>query len=370
MRVKDVFKLIDRWAPFNTAAQWDKVGLQLGEEEAKVTKILVTLDFTPEALEMAVQSSAELVITHHPFFFNPLTSLTSRDRVGGLALDAARHEINLIAAHTNLDMAKGGVNDLLAERLGLTEHKVLVETNGEKLYKLAVYVPNDYLEQVRDALGEAGAGFIGNYSHCTFSSAGTGTFKPQAGSKPFIGEMGRLEKVSEIKVETIVPQPRISTVLNKLLEAHPYEEVAYDLFPLVNKGERIGFGRIGKLADPVRTEEFLVRVKKALDCGFLRVAGYFPDKVQKIAVLGGSGAEFIAQAAKAGADLFITADIKYHQAQEAEDLGILLVDPGHDVTEYPIVGEIARYLQGQERISQDGIEVMTMPLTKPLFTVF
>ncbi len=370
MRVKDIVKLIDKWAPFATAAQWDNVGLQLGNADAAVSKVVVALDLTEEVVATAADQGAELIVTHHPLFFKPLNNLTTDTQAGKLALEASRLGINVVAAHTNLDVAEGGVSFLLAERLGLVNHKVLVETFAEKLFKLAVFVPEDYQDQVRAVLGEAGAGFIGNYSHCTFNTPGIGTFKPEAGAQPFLGELDRLEQVAEVKIETIVPQNLLSPVLNKMLEAHPYEEVAYDLFPLANKGYRLGFGRVGRLAEPVGTEEFLVKVKKSLDCGFLRIAGYLPKQIGKVAVLGGSGADFIRQASRAGADAYVTADLKYHQAQVAEDLGLLLVDPGHDVTEQLIVPALTEYLQDQIKVVQGGVEVYPIVLPKPMFTVF
>ncbi|MBO8126036.1 MAG: Nif3-like dinuclear metal center hexameric protein [Firmicutes bacterium] len=370
MRVKDVLKILNNWAPPQAAADWDNVGLLVGERDATVTKILVALDMGEATLEAAIEEGADLVVTHHPLIFKPLKSVTGENRVGRLILDAARNRINLIAVHTNLDVAEGGVSHLLAERLGLSNHKVLVETYAEKLYKLAVMVPQEHQDQVRDAICEAGAGFMGNYSHCTFSYSGTGTFQPREGANPYIGSVNRLERVSEVKVESIVPEPLIPKVLNSMLEAHPYEEVAYDLFPLANKGSRLGLGRIGKLEVAVGVEKFLVMVKKALDCGFLRVAGSFPEKIQTVAVLCGSGAEFISSAAKAGADVYITADVKYHQAQEAEFLGLLVVDPGHDVMEFPIVPALAEFLINQDRIQAEGVPVVTYLPAKPVFSVF
>lgn len=366
MQVKDVLQIIDRWAPFNTAAEWDNVGLQIGDAESEVTTIFVALDADEAAIDEAADAGAELIVAHHPLIFQKLNKLTAQDSVGRAILKAARYGINIIAAHTNLDIAAQGVSFHLAERLGLVEHKVLVETGAEQLLKLAVMVPVSHEEQVREAICTAGAGHIGNYSHCTFSYPGTGTFKPEGEAKPFIGEISKLECVAEVKIESILPQRLLANVLAAMLKAHPYEEVAYDLIPLANKGKIHGYGRIGYLTEPLSTEAFLSKVKRELNCEFVRFAGYYPEKVNKVAVFGGSGADFIGIAAREGADVFVTADIKYHQAAEAKGLGLLLVDPGHDITERLIVPALASFLT--EQISNQAVRVIEETPRQAMFS--
>ncbi len=368
MRVKDVLKIINRWAPFNTAAEWDNVGLLIGDANADVRTIFIALDADEDAINEAIDVGAEVIVAHHPLIYKKLDKLTQEDGAGRAILKAVRYGINIIAAHTNLDVAPYGVSFLLAERLGLVKHRVLVETATEKLLKLAVMVPVEHQEQVREAICSAGAGHIGNYSHCTFSYQGTGTFKPESEAKPFIGEIDRLEQVSEVKIESILPQRLLSTVLSAMVQAHPYEEVAYDIIPLMNKGETHGFGRIGILDEPLSTDIFLSKVKKELNCQFVRVAGYYPEKIKKVAVLGGSGADFIATAAREGADLFLTADIKYHQAAEAKGLGLLLVDPGHDISERLIVPALASLLT--EQISTKEVRVIEEKPRQSLFSIY
>lgn len=336
-KVQRLINIINQIAPPRLAEKWDNVGLIIGDYAAEVDKVMVALDVTEGVLREAIEQGAKLIIAHHPMIFSELKTIRADQPVGRLILKAIQNGVNIFAAHTNLDIAAGGINDLLANRLGLIEVKPLSVTSTETLYKIVVFVPGGYEEDVRTAMGDAGAGWIGNYSHCTFQTFGSGTFKPLAGTHPFIGHEGELEKVKEVRLETIVPASDLNRVIKAMLKVHPYEEVAYDLYPLANEGEALGLGRIGYLPEPVLYGEVIKRVKDALAAPYLHYAGGLERPIKKVALCSGSGASFIQKAAFQGADLYITGDVKFHEAQLAESLNLALIDAGHYWTEVIVV---------------------------------
>jgi len=346
---------IEQLAPPEWAEQWDNVGLQVGEPGAPVARVLVALELTGAVIEEALQTQADLVVVHHPAIFRPLKALRFDTPTGGRIRELIRHGISLYAAHTNLDQAKGMTNDSLAAAAGLTEHGVIERVGEEKYLKLVVFVPTDHVDVVMEALAREGAGHIGNYSHCTFQAPGTGTFLPLDGAKPFLGAPGRLERASEIRLETIIPESKARRAVQAMLQAHPYEEVAYDLYPLANPGQVRGHGRIGVLPEPVRLSALVERLKRALQTPALRIVGSAERQVTTVAVGAGSGSSLIAQAARRGADVLITGDIGYHDAQDALDLGLALIDVGHYNSEAIVVPPLARYLR--ERLAADGLPV-------------
>jgi hypothetical protein len=246
----------------------------------------------------------------------------------------------------------------LAEELGLKKQAVLNQSGRERLLKLAVFVPLEHCEAVRNAMSEAGAGWIGNYSHCTFLTRGTGTFKPLQGTNPYIGKTGVVEHVDEIKIETVVPASRLEPVLQAMLEAHPYEEVAYDLYGLVNSGPAYGAGRLGELEETVSFLQFAEKVKSVLGLTALRLGGSFDSPVRKVAVCGGSGADFWQDALAAGADTFVTGDLKYHTAQDMLAAGLKFIDPGHFGTEAVVLPVLQRFLVSRCREKNMDVEIV------------
>lgn len=326
---QQVFKAMERWAPKQYAYDWDNVGLQVGSRKDSTTGVLVTLDVTEAVVDEAIEQKANIIIAHHPMIFSPLKSVDFDTIKGRLVKKLIEHEITVYASHTNLDIAEGGVNDLLSDAIGLKNIKPLLPTHTESLVKLVVFTPEPYAEQVVDALSKAGAGHIGNYSHCTFQSPGEGTFKPLEGTNPFIGTQDKIEHVDEIKVETIVREKDLSKVIEEMKKAHPYEEVAYDVVSLKNKGETVGLGRIGTLDETMTLAAFIELVKERYDVDHLRFIGDQAQAITKVAVLGGSGEKFIQHAIHAGADAYVTGDITFHPAQDAALEGLAIVDPGH-----------------------------------------
>ncbi|SHN11464.1 Nif3-like dinuclear metal center hexameric protein [Gracilibacillus kekensis] len=331
--VKQVVKLFEQWVPTDLAESWDNVGLQVGDKNQKVEKVMITLDVIDSVVEEAIENKVDFIIAHHPLLFKGLKEINFSDPKGRVIQKLIQHNISVYAAHTNLDVVKGGVNDLLAEKLEIENCKVLLPTVEDDLFKFIVYVPSTHIENVTNVIGEAGAGYIGEYSHCSFRSKGEGFFKPLEGTNPYIGEQGEIEQVEEYKLETIIKKYQISHVLQSAKKAHPYEEMAYDLVPLANKGDLQGIGRIGKLKQPVSLEKYCELVKEKLQIPSLRFVGDPQTIIQKVAILGGSGKGYIDVAKNAGADLYITGDLTFHEAQDAEQAGLCLIDPGHHVEE-------------------------------------
>lgn len=350
-----VIQWFEQLAPKHYAEPDDKIGLQLGTLNKEIHKVLVTLDVNEEVVEEAIRTGAELIIAHHPIIFRPLAHLQTDFPAGRLYEKLIKHDISVYVAHTNLDVAEGGINDIMAELLELKELAPLQEIHTEKLNKLAVFVPKDHHDKVLEALFKAGAGWIGNYSHCSFNIEGTGTFMPMEGTDPYIGKQGRLERVNEVRVETIVPASVQRRVVQALLKAHPYEEVAYDLYPMDLKGRSFGLGRVGKLAEPMTLRELVGKTKDVFNVPMVRVVGDPERQVRKIAVLGGAGRSYMKSALFAGADVFITGDIDYHTAHDALAAGMAIIDPGHNI-EKIMKERVAEYMREKARENRSDTE--------------
>ncbi len=320
------------------------MGLQVGDPAAPADRIMISLDPGRDALEAAVANGCKLLLTHHPFIFNPLKRISFAEPMGELIALAIRHELAVVSLHTNLDIAPGGVNDLLAELLGVTAHAPLKVTNREDLVKLAVFVPRGSEDPVLEALFGF-SGFIGNYRDCSFRAPGIGTFKPLEGAHPQSGTVGTRESAEEIRIEVLLRKGDLSAAVNALMKAHPYEEPAFDLYPLLNKGGTTGLGRIGMLREETTLAEFAAVVKERLGLAGLRYVGAAGRMVRKVALCGGSGASLLRDAWRQGADLLVTGDVKYHEAREAEMLGLALLDAGHFATEIPMVRGVAALLR-------------------------
>ncbi|MBX2989569.1 MAG: Nif3-like dinuclear metal center hexameric protein [Bacteroidetes bacterium] len=343
MTVNDVHRLISSWAPPDIAWEKDNVGLQIGNMNAGVKGILVSLDVTPEIVAEAARRKANLLISHHPLLFRPPKSITPQDEVGRCIRALIERDINLYAAHTNLDFTRGGTSFAIAEALALQSVEFL-HTTYHVQKKIVTFVPEQHVDAVRDAMAMAGAGIIGNYDHCSFGTAGRGSFRGNEKTSPAIGVKGRLEHAAEIRLEMIVNQWDVPKVLAALREAHPYEEVAYDLYPLDNISTEFGMGIVGTLKRPMRVRAFLEFVKKRLKAGALRRTESKATMIRTVAACGGSGAELTDVAIARGADAFITADVKYHDFHHAHG-NILLIDAGHYETERPVVDAVVRRLK-------------------------
>ncbi|WP_018923736.1 Nif3-like dinuclear metal center hexameric protein [Salsuginibacillus kocurii] len=319
----------ERFSPRHLALEGDPGGLMIGSLNRPVQKVMITLDVLETVVDEAIEKGVDLIIAHHPLIFSPVSSIDVEKGQGPVIEKCIKHEISVYAAHTNLDITHGGVNDLLSAAIGLENTEVLIPTYEEDLKKVVAFVPQDHVEEVRQALGDAGAGHIGDYSHCTFSTDGTGTFIPGDETNPYIGKQGEMEFVSEKRMETIVPAHLEKEVLRALADAHPYEEPAYDVYPLDIKGETFGLGRVGNLSTQETLADFAARIKEPLGVSQLRMIGPEHGTVQRIAVLGGDGNKYWEDALKSGADVLISGDIKFHTAQDALMAGLYIIDAGH-----------------------------------------
>lgn len=335
--IRDVAQTLEAWAPPGSAQSYDNVGLQVGDASRSVERAVVALDCTPEVVEEAKNKNATLILTHHPLLFQPLDQITADDYESSLALRLAEAGIALYSIHTNLDAAPGGVSFALAERLGLSNVSFL-DGMEEALYKLVVFVPSDHFDTVHQAMADAGAGEIGDYEACAFTTDGTGYFKPGEGANPFIGKAGgELESADEVKLEMEVARWELGRVLAALDDAHPYEEVAYDVYPVDQKYQQAGLGAVGELDNPMPLDNFLARVADRLDADGLRYVGAPSSTVERVAVCGGAGSDFVGKALGAGADAYVTADVKYHEFFNVLDTDgqpqMAFIDAGHYETE-------------------------------------
>lgn len=310
---------------------YDNCGWLIGEPDAEATGILITLDLTEEVLQEALRKGLNLVVCHHPILFKGLKKISGQSEVERCVRFALRHQLSVYAAHTNLDHLSGGVSFALAEKLGLKNVRVLRPMQGQ-LEKLVTYCPPAQAEKVRQAIFEAGAGHIGNYDQCSFNAEGYGTFRAGPGADPFVGKPGEAHQEPEIRIETVFPAHQRSAVLKALFKAHPYEEVAFDIYALQNANPNTGPGVIGQLINPIPATEFLEKVKSVTGAGCLRHTSLPEHEISTVALCGGAGSFLIEDAVKGGADAFVTADLKYHDFHDAAGR-LLLVDSGHFETE-------------------------------------
>lgn len=327
MTVKEITGYLEGLAPLSTQESYDNSGLIVGTGNEDVNNVLVSLDCTEDIVEEAKQKNCELIIAHHPIVFGGLKKLNGKNYVERTVIKAIQYGIAIYAIHTNLDNYIGGVNFEIGQRLGLQGLKVLQPKKGV-LNKLVFYVPSVNKEQVLEALYSMGAGQIGNYAECSFSSIGTGTFKPLNGADPYSGEVGKREVAEEERVEVLIQDHLTSLAIRTMKENHPYEEVAYELFELKNENRFLGSGMIGDLESPMDAMAFLDHVKKSFNCGVIRHTGLIKDKIQKVAFCGGSGSFLLRNAIGANADIYITGDFKYHEFFDAENK-IVIADIGH-----------------------------------------
>ncbi len=339
---QNIIQIFEQLAPKRLAMTEDKIGLQVGSLDKEVKKVMLTLDVLENVVDEAIEKDVDLIISHHAVIFNPLKNLRTDLARGRIYQKLLKHDIAVYVAHSNLDAADHGVNDALVKVLGFKDSDPLSVVYTQKLKKLVVFVPNSHHQQVLDTLANNGAGWIGNYSHCSFNISGTGTFMPLAGSNPYIGSVDSVERVDEIRIETIVPEDKQKQIIQAMLKAHPYEEVAYDIYPLEIDGKKYGIGKIVTLEQAQALQDFANFVKKTLQLDGLRVVGDFNKKIKKVAIVGGDGNDFVKTAAFKGADVLITGDIYYHVAHEAVEHGIAIIDAGHNIEKY-VLNNIKSY---------------------------
>lgn len=331
MRIKEIIQTIEQFAPLALQENFDNSGLQIGDVNRETTGTLLSIDVTEEVIEEAISLNCNLIVSHHPIAFKPFKSLTGRTYVERCIIKAIKHDIVLYAAHTNLDNAAQGVNFKLAAMLGLKNVHIL-SPKKNNLLKLVTFAPETHAEYVRQALFNAGAGHIGNYDSCSYNTRGEGTFRANEDAKPFVGEINQLHYEEEIRIETILPTHKQHEVLRALIAVHPYEEPAYDFYPLLNVWEKAGSGIVGTLPEPMAERNFLLFLKDVFKLPVIKHSQFTGAEIHDVALCGGSGAFLIPDAIGYGADVFITGEAKYNNYYDVENK-ILLAVVGHHESE-------------------------------------
>ncbi|MEO5675177.1 MAG: Nif3-like dinuclear metal center hexameric protein [Chitinophagales bacterium] len=349
MKLKEIISALEEFAPPSLQEPYDNSGLITGESEMEIEQAMLCLDATEEVINEAIETGCNLVIAHHPIIFSGIKKITGRDYVGRTLIRAIKNDIAIYAAHTNLDKVRNGVNKKICEKLQLTNIRILSPVKG-MLMKLFTFAPSDHAVKVREALFASGAGAIGNYDECSFSSEGYGTFRGNDGANPFAGEKGIQHREAETKIEVIFPSWKKHNILSALKESHPYEEVAYDIVALDNEWNALGSGMIGELFQPMSAQEFLDHLKINMGVSMVRYTQAsmpgLSNMLRTIAVCGGSGSFLLKEAIAAGADAFVTADFKYHQFFDAENK-IMICDIGHYESEQFTPQIFAEVLHGK-----------------------
>ncbi|WP_339909820.1 Nif3-like dinuclear metal center hexameric protein [Symmachiella dynata] len=344
--VSDIVRFLRQFAPPLLAEDWDNVGLLLGSGDAAVTKVMTCLTLTPDVAAEAIEQDVQLIVSHHPIMFRPIQQITDGDAQGKMLLDLIAAGIAVYSPHTSYDSAAAGINQQLAEMLDLQQIAPL-RPRIHASAKIVCFVPEAHLLAVRQALWNHGAGQVGDYSQCSFASPGTGTFHGSDATSPVVGEAGRLEQVTEIRLEVLCPSENVSRAVEAMLVAHPYEEPAYDVYPLAEQRADIGAGRYGVLADEITLSEFNNRVKTGLGVNHLQFVGDPTRTVRRVAMACGAAAEFLRDGHRLGCDVLLTGEARFHDCLEARHLGMALVLPGHYASERPAMERLAETLSSQ-----------------------
>ncbi len=358
--VSEIISMMEELAPPSLAEPWDNVGLQLGRVDQPVTRIHIALDPTPEVVAAAAEDGAEMLITHHPLIFTPLKALDLASPLGDIITRSVASPLSIYSAHTNLDSAPHGLNAVFAQMLGIEASVPLLPASDSDTVKLVFFVPEEYRHKVMKALFAGGAGSVGKYGCCSFSTPGRGTYMPEEGAQPFKGSAGALSCVDEVRVETLVMRSKVDAVLESVREVHPYETMEYNIYPMLQvspgDGAQVaGLGRVGDLSVPTTLTALAEKVKATFSIPFVRVVGDPLMPVRRIALCTGSGASLMSQFYASHADVFISGELKYHDALTIEEKGLGLVDAGHFGTEHFVCTLVARYLR--EKIKARGLAV-------------
>ncbi|MBI4831924.1 MAG: Nif3-like dinuclear metal center hexameric protein [Candidatus Lindowbacteria bacterium] len=338
-----IVEIMRQLAPPHLALEGDNIGLQT-PCAPRVDRVMLALEVDARVVGEAKRRGAGLIIAHHPVIYRKLERIADTDISERVLVAAIRNETGIFIAHTNLDCAPGGVNDVLAQRLELRNARPLKVTREERNYKVAVFVPEDHADKVRAAMCDAGAGHIGEYSYCSFQSPGTGTFIPSEDATPFAGAVGALNKENELRLEVLVPEGSLTNALAAMRIAHPYEEVAYDVYELANPGRAFGMGRIGELPEAVAFKDYVELVKRRLGVKKVKIVGRGQAKIRRVAACGGGGGDMIASVLAEKADGFVTGEVNYHKMLTADAFGLCVVEAGHGATERIVLPALAENL--------------------------
>lgn len=338
MNLGQLLNILEDLSPTRLAEPWDNVGLLVGDPDQSVSKATLAIDLTPAVLAETIAFGSELVIVYHPPIFKPIKSLRS----GNPVFHALRNGLAIYSPHTALDVAEGGTNDMLADALWLSDRRPLrIPSPASKQCKLVTFVPVEHVEQVSQAMFNAGAGVIGDYTCCSFRSEGLGTFFGQEGTNPTVGQAGRLETAREVRIETVVPLSKLTDVVAAMRSAHPYEEPAFDLVQLLAAPEGVGMGRIGEFAEPFERTALFGRIKRELNLDHLLIAGPRDGLVKRVAVCAGSCGDLLEEAIRQKAELFLTGEVRHHDALRAAAAGMTVVCTLHSNSERAVLNRLA-----------------------------
>ncbi len=356
--IKDIVEIMECIAPSSLAETWDNTGLQVGHDQWPVHKIWVALDVTNKLVDKASVRGVDFLITHHPLIYQPISALDPESPVGRIITAAVQKRLGIFCAHTNLDSARGGVNDILAERLGVEDTRLL-RAKEPRQYKLVVFVPQGHENKIVDTLFESGAGQGEKYTHMSFRTEGTGTFRAGVTAKPFIGETGKVTHAHEYRIETLVAKENLPHVMKALHSVHPYEEVAYDLYDVTGSSCKDGLGRVGELGEEISLGDFVHRIKKILGLQVVKVVGNLEQMIKRVALCSGSGKSLLPDFFASDAHVYVSGDLGYHDGRSIEDSGRALIDIGHFGSEHVVVEGLVPRLK--EALSVRGYSVQIEP---------
>lgn len=366
VQVQDIIHEMERFAPPHLAENWDPIGLSFGSKETTVKKVLIALDVDAHTIKEAESHEVDLILTHHPAIFKSLKTLNDEDSRRKEFIQLIQSDIAVYSAHTNIDAAEYGMNEWLADALNFPKEREIVSEVYEAAYKkIAVFVPKDSSETVRQAMHAAGAGEVGAYKDVSYDIAGTGHFTPQEGAEPNRGEINQQKSVDEVRIEMMFPEDKTSAILQSLVQAHPYEEPVFDLYTIENQKQTFGYGRIGTMNQT--TEEMISSVKSAFNVDHLRYSSYdLSRKHKKVAIFGGSGEDYYKEAQRKGVTLFITGDVSYHGAQDMLRDGMDVIDPGHFI-ESIFISKMSEVLNTWKDSLEWDLEIIEASSQKDVF---
>jgi len=327
MKIAEIISYIESQFPLEFQEDYDNSGLIIGDKEQTISSVLLSFDVSEDIVDEAIEKKCNLIITHHPIIFSGLKKITGKNYVERIVIKAIQNNIAIYSAHTNLDSVQGGINTMICKKIGLNNCKVLAPKSNF-LKKIVTFVPERNATEVRQALFDAGAGYIGDYDYCSYNIEGSGSFRALENSNPFVGKKGELHFEKEIRIETVFPKHLQTQILEALFEAHPYEEVAYDIYPLDNLYDKAGMGMIGELKKSISEISFLKMLKAEFNANVIRHSKLLGNRIKKVAVCGGSGSFLLKNAMAQKADIFVSGDFKYHEFFDANDK-IVIADIGH-----------------------------------------
>jgi dinuclear metal center YbgI/SA1388 family protein len=369
MKIIDVINEILKISPLELQHDYDNSGLQVGDAGQKLKNILVTLDVSTEVLKKAEKNGVNLVLSHHPLIFRALKKIDTKDAAGKKIISAIKNDICIYTSHTNFDSVSGGLNDFLGSLLDIDNLTPLVEHEDSSMLKLVVFVPLGYESKIKRALFSIGAGIIGDYTGCSFSQSGEGSFTAPESARPFTGSKGCSNVAEETRIEMVVPRRLIDKAVNEIIKVHPYEEPAFDIYPLINRHAGSGMGRVGELKKKMSLAELAGDIKNKLKIKHLRYVGRAAARVKRAALCSGSGGSLINAAINKGADVYITGDIKYHEARQAEEAGINIIDAGHFATEVIFTDCLKNVLSNYLKSKGSAAKVFTHRAADPFITI-